>query len=362
MNVQISERSDEITSESERTTAVRAARVTINEVAAHAKVSRQTVSNTLNFPERVKPSTLERVRASIDQLGYRPSAPSQQLRQQRARAIGFELNAIGATRGDVTHPFLVALSMAAPRRGLHLVPFASDDSRPTVDGYVDTVCRHLVDGFVLVDTHEGDPRPSWLDERSIPWVAFGRIWNNSEATTWVDVDGHAGTEAAVDHLVTQGYDRIGYLGWPAGSPVGDDRRNGWSDATERHGITTTPQASCEQGIAEATAAAIPLLDEVGRGGAVVCASDMLALGVLHAALRRGWDPGRDLGIVGFDGSNAARMSGITTVVQPLQQIADACVELLHGLVDGASPPQSGLLVRPQLEASTSTDPTSKGIS
>ncbi len=231
-----------------------------------------------------------------------------------------------------------------------------------LSGYVETVQRHLVDAFVLVDTHPGDPRPTWLSERSIPWVAFGRIWNDETATTWADVDGQAGTVAAVDHLVEQGYDRIGFLGWPVGSAVGDDRRQGWAVSTARHGVDVTPQAACEQGIAEATAVAGSLLDAVGRGGAIVCASDALAIGVLHAALSRGWALGPDLGLIGFDGSNTADMCGITTLVQPLDRIADHCLAVVHDLLDGAAPPPAGSLFEPHLIPGPSTIRNPKGTS
>lgn len=342
-------------------TAVRTLRVTINEVARQAEVSRQTVSNALNYPERVRPATLQRVHEVIDLLDYRPSAPAQQLRHQRSGAVGFELNALGPTRSDVTHPFLVALTVAAPRHGCHLVPFASGEALPMVAGYADTVHRHLVDAFVMVDTHPGDPRPAWLAERSIPWAAFGRIYDDETVTTWADVDGRAGTTAAVDHLIERGYERIGYLGWPAGSAVGDDRRGGWAAATARHAVEATPAAVCEQRIGEAAAVAGPLLDAVGRGGAIVCASDALAIGVLHAALARGWQLGGDLGLVGFDGSSVGEMCGLTTLVQPLERIADHCLTLVHDLLDGRAPPASGALFQPALVARPSTDRTQKGI-
>ena len=362
MNVQIAQVVHGASSAGRNSTAVRALRVTINEVAAHADVSRQTVSNTLNYPDRVRPATLQRVRESIDLLGYRPSAPSQQLRRQRSGAVGFELNALGSALNDVAHPFLVALSVATAQYGCHLVPFASGDARPALHGYIDTVQRHLVDAFVIVDTHPMDPRPAWLSQRAIPWVAFGRVWDDETLTNWADVDGRAGTAAAVDHLVERGYERIGYLGWPVGSAVGDDRRDGWATATARRGIDATPEAVCEQDIAEATAAAGRLLDCVGRGGAVVCASDLLAVGVLHAALARGWHIGPDLGLVGFDGSGTAQMCGITTLVQPLERIADHCLKVVHDLLDGAPAPASGSLFQPQLFTRTSTDRTKKGFS
>ena len=52
--------------------------------------------------------------------------------------------------------------------------------------------QRLVDGFILADTRPGDPRPRWLLEHGVPFVAFGRIWDYPELTQWVDVDGRAG--------------------------------------------------------------------------------------------------------------------------------------------------------------------------
>lgn len=340
--------------------AVRSARVTINDVARHVGVSRQTVSNALNFPARVHPATLATVRTAIEALGYRPSASAVQLRRRRAGAIGVELNAIGLGSSDVAHPFLVALTVAAPRFDYHLVPFASSEPTPMLAGHDDMVRRHLVDAFVIADTHRGDPRPAWLAERGIPWAAFGRIYDDPTATQWVDVDGRAGTAAAVEHLVGRGYRRIGYLGWPPGSAVGDDRHAGWLDGCRHHGAEPGPIAVSEQDTGQATVAAVGLLDELGREGAVVCASDVLAFGVLHAALQRQWTPGPDVGIVGFDGSSAAVMSGLTTVVQPLDDIAVRLLDVIGHLLAGGSPPAAGSLLKPSLHLGASTEVTKKG--
>jgi len=340
--------------------AVRRARVTINQVAERAGVSRQTVSNTLNYPARVHPATLTKVREVIDSLGYRPSASARQLKRQRAGAVGVELNALGLNRNDVAHPFVVALTAASPAHGCHLVPFASHEPNPMVDGYEGMVRSHLVDAFVIADTHRDDPRPALLGARSIPWVAFGRVYDDPTATNWADVDGRAGTTIAVDHLVERGYRRIGYLGWPGGSPVGDDRHAGWREANGAHRLDCGPDAVCEQDVTAATHAADGLLDELGEGGAVVCASDALALGVLHAALGRGWRAGHDVGIVGFDGSPMAEMSGLTTIVQPLDHIANHLLALVHDLLAGGRPLASGELFEPSIHVGASTDPTKKG--
>lgn len=346
------------------TTRSRTARATINDVARAAEVSRQTVSNVLNNPDVVRPETRERVRTEIDRLGYRPSQAAQGMRSQRAGAVGVEINAVHRGASDVAQLYLTELTVAAPRFDVHLVPFAHATTFPSVDGYRDMVRRRLVDAFVLSDTHVGDPRPRWLIEAGIPFAAFGRIYDDTDLTCWADVDGAAGTDAAVQHLRDQGYATVGYLGWPHDLPhsaVADGRRAGWARASERLG-GRGPEGSCEQDLADATLAAAALLDQLAPGDAVVCASDLIALGVVYAAAARGLRIGPDLGVVGFDGSLTASRHGLTSLQQPLDDIAQVLLGLVTDQLAGGGTGSSGQLLTPTLTPGPSTDRTTVATS
>lgn len=329
-------------------------RATINDVARAAAVSRQTVSNALNNPDKLRPDTLTRVLDEVDRLNYRPSSAAQRLRHQRAGAVGTELNAVTETPSDIALPLLTALSLAARRHSCHMVPFASREAFPMLASYVDMVRRRLVDAFVISDTHPGDPRPAWLENAGIPFASFGRVYDDPACTSWADVDGAAGTRMAVAHLAERGYRTVGFLGWSAGSAVGDDRRHGWEQAIDELGLPAGPEGVARQLLPDAVAAASTVLDGLSPGDAVVCASDVLALGVHRAAVDRGWRPGRDLGITGFDGSPSARLHGITTLVQPLNDIAEHLLTLVHDQLGGAPRPTRGVLLLPTLSAGEST--------
>ena len=124
-------------------------RATINDVARAANVSRQTVSNAVNRPDRVAPQTLQRVQIEIDRLSYRPSSAAKSLREQRAGAIGLELDARGdAASAEVAYPFLTQLSLAARSHRCHVVTFGTDSPTPTTSGYESMVRAHLVDAFL----------------------------------------------------------------------------------------------------------------------------------------------------------------------------------------------------------------------
>ena len=331
-------------------------RVNVNTVAEAARVSRQTVTNVLRHPERVAPETLVRVQAEIVRLGYRPSSAAQSLQASRAGAIGVELNALGAEyHNAVMAPFVAELTLAAPGHAFHMVTFGSPSHTPTLEGYQQLWRGRVVDAFVLADTHSGDPRPAWLRDQGIPFSSFGRIWDDPAFTRWVDVDGHHGTGLAVAHCVDAGYTGIGYLGSPDGvSVVADARRSGWQDACRAAGRDPGPDRSGPDELAGVRRVADEIVAAVGPGGAVVCATDLHAVAVLHAAWRAGLTPGADLGIVGYDDSELARMHDLTSVAQPLGEVARLALELVHEALAGDDQRRDGALLRPGLTVRAST--------
>ncbi|WP_050348643.1 LacI family DNA-binding transcriptional regulator [Arsenicicoccus sp. oral taxon 190] len=331
-------------------------RATINDVARAANVSRQTVSNVVNRPDRVAPQTLRRVQAEIERLAYRPSSAAKSLREQRAGAIGLELDARGgAASAEIAYPFLAQLSVAARDHRCHVVTFGSDAPALTTHGYEAMVRAHLVDAFVLHNTHRGDPRPQWLADHDIPFATFGRVWDDPGFTAWGDVDGRLGTADAVDHLVEQGYERVGFVGWPEGSEVGDDRLRGWRDrAAERGVLAEDLLARTEQDIAGAQEAGRSLAARLRPRDALVCVSDVVGVGVQGAVIEAGLTPGRDVGITGFDGTATAQMFDLTTVVQPLAEIVEHLLTQIDVLLAGGPVPEHGALLAPTLRPAAST--------
>ena len=332
-----------------------ARRSTVVDVARAAGVSRQTVSNVLNAPDKVAPETRERVHAAIEALDFRVNLTARSLRRRRAGALGIEVSPVRArSLGNVLDPFLAELTSAAGSRDTHMVTFLTAQDR--VAAYRQLLATNLVDGFVLTNTGHDDPRPQWLRGQGVPFASFGRVWDDPSFTTWVDVDGAAGLVAAVRHLRRRGYGPVGFLGWPEGSPVGDDRRAGWERGCRATGaFDPSLQAATEQEVHAAAAAAAPLVDKLGVGGALVCASDTLALGASLALRDRGLRPGPDVGLVGFDDSDLASAFDLTTLRQPLHDIAAALLEMVLALEAGAAPPDAGLVLEPELISRRSTD-------
>ena len=317
-------------------------RPTVDSVAERAGVSRQTVSNALNAPERLRPDTLARVLVAIEELGYRPHSAARNLRTRLTQVIGCRLlpETSGAA-GGVLDRFMHSLCEAARDRSYDVLVFSARNDDDELASYDELLRRTAVDGFVLAGTHFVDARPDWLLDRGTPFVAFGRPWGVRRAKhSWVDVDGAAGTANAVAHLAEQGHRRIGFIGWPGSSGVGDDRRQGWYDELRRRRLPVRGlEANGEDGIATGEALAGRLLDSAQPPTALVCVSDSMALGALHALEDRKLRPGPDVGVVGFDDSlvAAAVRPGLTSIRQPLEAVAEKVVELLMDRLAGGDP-------------------------
>jgi DNA-binding LacI/PurR family transcriptional regulator len=191
----------------------------------------------------------------------------------------------------------------------------------------------------------------WLLCRGAPFVAFGRPWEEAPAHAWVDVDGAAGMALAVDHLVRRGHRRIGFVGWGKASELGNDRRSGWAKTCARHGLDNADlEVRCADRIGDGVVGATHLLDRDDPPTALTCASDTLAMGALRALDNRGMSPGRDVAVTGFDdtATAAALPVGLTSVRQPLEDVAEAIVKRLDAVLSGAGVPDTGELLTPAL--------------
>lgn len=323
-------------------------------MARRAGVSRQTVSNVLNAPARVAEETAARVRDAIEALGYRPNRTARNLRTRTSRLIGYRIERSGPDGGNaVLDGFLHALSAAARAYSFHVLLFTPDDEADELATYDELLRTATVDAFVLSGTHREDDRPGWLASRGVPFACFGRPWGATGRFAWVDVDGAAGTDAAVEHLVSRGHRRIGFLGWPTGSGAGDDRAAGWRRAVRRHGLPAAGLLRrCTNDVTSAARATTALLAAAEPVTALVCASDTLAFGARVAA------GDRRLAIVGFDDSPTAAVLNppLSSVRQPLDLVGREVVRLLHLQITGADPAPGPVLLAPELVVRDLVDP------
>jgi DNA-binding LacI/PurR family transcriptional regulator len=326
---------------------------TLADVAERAGVSRQTVSNAINNPDLLRTDTLARVQEAIDELGYSPNRAARNLRTRASHLIGLKFSpAQEGTANAAMDRFVHSLVETAGGAGYHILLFAvGEEEDEALRGYDDLLRSTAVDAFIVTDTYLGNPQATWLRQRRAPFVAFGRPWDDEAADhPWVDVDGAAGVDLATTHLLDRGHERVAWIGWRKDSRIGEDRRSGWTRAMHGRQLSTTGLASrTEDTVSSGREAAAVLLDEASPS-AFVCASDTLAMGVLHTLRDRGLNPGQDISVVGFDDSQVAQViqPGLTSVRQPLEEVAVEIVRALEGLLGHPPVVSPGVLLTPTL--------------
>lgn len=318
-------------------------RPTLVSLARDLGLSRQTISNVLNNPAVVNEQTRSRVLAAIERTGYRPSAMGRALRTRRSMTLGLRLYpAVDGINGAVMDRFTHSLTENAQRHGYRPTLFSATDAAAELDSLEALHHVAAIDAAVITDTFLGDPRPEALAGHGVPFVAFGRPWGaRHDSHAWVDVDGRAGTRAATEHLLARGHERVGFIGWPHTSGVGEDRLRGWQDALAGRDLDLDGLTALVEDGARHGAAAAALLRERGAS-ALVCASDSLALGAVSVfPTTAGRAP-----VIGFDDTPVASALGISSVAQPVEEAAAQITGILLDLLAGEPPRQ--VLLEPQL--------------
>ncbi len=335
---------------------------TVADVARLAGVSRQTVSNVFNAPDRVRRQTRERVEQAISALGYRPNRVAQSLRAQSSRMIGYRIEPVYPESLSSIHDrFLHSLAEAGRSADHHLLLFTAENPDDEIAGCVGLHRTGAVDGVVIYGVESADPRPAALLRQGVPFAAFGRCGQDS-GHPWVDVDNVAGTASAVEHLIARGHRRVGFVGFPEGQVVGDRRAEGWRTALDKHGLLADCVAldlRAADTVDNGARLGAVLLDRTRPPTAIVAATDTLAVGVLHALRARGLVPGREVAVVGFDDTPTAAVLDLSSVRQPIEAVGRSMIRaLLHGLGarvgDDPGPDPAGQLLAPSLVVRTSS--------
>ena len=270
------------------------------DVAARAGVSIKTVSNVVNAHPQVRESTRTHVQAAIDELGYRPHAIGRQLRRGRTGMITVALPEI-----DV--PYFAELArhlvQAAAARGLVVAVEQTGGSLAAERRLVHAREQGLVDGLVMSPVTIGEQE---LSQRAgaEPLVLLGEAARPA-GVDHVGIDDVVAAGQATDHLLRLGRGRVAFLGGTGEGPHEPGtslmRRAGWLRALAAAGARAGPHLPVQDFSAASGAAAVAAALATGTAfDALVCASDVLAIGAMKALEDAGLAPGRDVGVVGWD--------------------------------------------------------------
>ena len=340
---------------------------TIKDVAREAGVSIATVSYVLNDKlDMVSEDTRQQVLSTAREMGYRPNVTARNLQAKSTGLIGYAWHIAPEEleSSPMMAQFMFHLAQAVEAAGYHMLTFTHPPAEP-VEVYDDLIRSGRIDGFVLAETRQADPRVAFLLECGIPFVCFGRTGNDWRFP-WVDTDGRAGMRQAVEYLARQGHRRIAFLGWPPDSLSGNDRLNGYLDGMQSLAFPIEDgfliRSDYPDGEIDRILQSWQQAPPESRPTAVIVVADYIAIAVVRAAERHGFRIGETLSVVGFDGLPIGQIiqPALTTLRQPMQTISQALLNLFQDAVNGAVGDKMSRLIKPELVIRESSGPPQAG--
>ncbi|MFG1924770.1 LacI family DNA-binding transcriptional regulator [Cryptosporangium sp. NPDC048952] len=318
------------------------------DVAVKAGVSEATVSRVLNDKAGVSPATRQAVLAALDVLGYeRPP----RLQQRGAGLIGLIIP-------ELDNPIFPAFAQVI-EQGLSLAGFTAVlctqvPGGVTEDAFTEVLTERGVSGIVFVSGLHADSkadveRYNRLAARRLPIVLING-YQPGVAAPFLSTDDRAAIRQSVSHLVSLGHERIGLAMGPRRFVPVLRKVSAFSELVGEAGVVEHTLFTVEGGQAAATSL-------VAAGcTAVICGSDLMALGAIRAIRDLGLSVPGDVSVIGFDDSLLVAFTDppLTTVRQPVQAMGIAAVRMLLGEITGAPGPKSEFLFQPELVVRGST--------
>ncbi len=331
-------------------------RTTIADVAKHAGVGKVTVSYVLNGQSRsarISELTEQKVLRSAEELAYRPNALARMLVTQKsdALAVVFQYGAYFSALSSFTSEAMRGVCAACVESGFDLMLHtkAADDPMHEACALMDG----RVDGVLMLRDRD-DPTMAEVVANGFPCVLFFTR-SDDPRVPFVDSDNYAGGRMATSHLLELNHRRIAMVMGPAGSVAGADRFNGYRNALESAGLAVRPDYLVA-GVGRDPSGFVRLLRQEDRPTAVFVWSDDDAFLCMQLALDLGLSVPGDLSIVGYDSSDACERSkpALTSVKQPVFDMAHAATLLLASLVRGTSVERTRIVFPPDLDVRGST--------
>jgi LacI family transcriptional regulator, galactose operon repressor len=329
-------------------------RVTSQDVADLAGVSRTTVSLVLNEVEGISISseTRQKVRDAANKLGYIPNATAQALATRRAKAIGLVMTrSPHHIASDTFLPQILGGLLDIIKQHKFRLLIESVDEEHQDQVYLELARAKRIDGMILLTPRIDDAALRRLDEIDTFTVVMGKLVDSNLCS--VDVDNQLAARKATQYLIDIGHTRIACIAnAPASFSSAYERVLGYKDALLAAGIIPEddmiryadfdPQSGFDS--------MQSLLASGKEMTAVFVASDNVAMGAKSALREAGLRIPDDISIMGFDDIPWAQYSDppLTTIRLPAQKLASEACLLLLDLMKGSEPEVQNLVFDTEL--------------
>ena len=303
---------------------------TIHDIASVLKISASTVSRALQNNPRISQKTREKILSTAESMGYRPNVIASNLRNKRSNTIGVVVPLINRYFFSAV---ISGVEDVAFKAGYTVVISQSNDLANKEIAIVQSMFANRVDGLIISIAMQATnyEHLKIFRKRNIPLVFFDRAVAEIE-TDKIVVDDYMGGFRVTQHLIDQGYKRIGHMAGPQNLQTYIDRKKGYIEALAKNGIPHDESLVIINSlIAEDGVSAVEqLMNLKVPPDAIFCGNDTTALSSMIYLRDKGIRIPEDMGIVGFSNEPFSRVvsPSISTIAQPGFLMGQKAAELI----------------------------------
>lgn len=308
-------------------------KVTIQDIAEKANVSKSTVSRVLNKSKLVKEHKRLAVLAAMKQLDFQPNQMARSLAGGRSMTIGVMTQDIGSPFYDA-----VARGVNDGLKETQYSPiFVDGQWNAEVEGLaIDTLLDRRVDGIILIGGNLSSEELSEVQNQKQLMVVAREVegWDSN----CIFVDNYAAAYDATQYLIKSGHQQIAFISGIPNQQDSQRRKNGFEQAMKDNNIVVNEKLCVEGDFRpESGVSAVETLLERGeKFSAIFCSNDEMAFGARLALFRKNINVPEDVSIVGFDDQPMSEFMTppLTTVKQPAYEMGVVAAEAMEKLLEG----------------------------
>jgi LacI family transcriptional regulator len=327
-------------------------KISLSEIAHQLKVSNAVVSLVLNGKakkNRISDKLIQKVLLKAEELGYTPNVNARSLRTGKTSTIGLVVS-------DISNIFFAKLSRyienEAAKRNYQVIIASSDENTAEERNKIQLLNKR-VDGLIIVPTEDSEDLIMELRKNRMPFVLIDRYFPRID-TDYIVTDNYAGSFEATEHLIKQGYKRIGFVGFNFGLINYRDRLNGFQDAMRKNKIRMDTewvvQFDYRRRSYQLKENLKSIMNQKDPVRALLLANNNIGIETLNIFNELKIRVPQDIALVCFDDDPAFQLfySPITVVSQRLEEIAKQSVEVLFSKLEKKSKEYVKRLIKPEL--------------
>ncbi|WP_151735939.1 LacI family DNA-binding transcriptional regulator [Paenibacillus tengchongensis] len=317
-------------------------KLTIEDVAQKAGVSKSTVSQFLNKRFKyMSEATRNRIAEVIEELNYQPNGLARSLKQNRTHMVGIIVANIDYS---LSIQCIRAIEHELQRHGIQVIIGNADENADKENTYVETLIARQVDGLIIFPTGHHPEAYGRLVEAEYPLVFMDRLVDGVTTQSLL-LDNEMAAKTAVRELVRKGHKDIAILSLPLGEQAitpRKERMSGYKKAMEEAGFTLSTEYMRSVSREEISAALDELLRLPKPPTGLIAANDLVLGEILKYANRQAIAIPGQWSVIGIDDAEFAQIYNppITTIRQPAYEMGVQAAKLMLSLIEdqGAAVP------------------------